>query len=90
MNRNCVAYVFSVGLPDSKNIFTVGLFIPEKRCGTKGQDIAGVTKEQIQRAREADLFSYLRFHEPSVLKRDGRITGIRSMTALFTSIVLNF
>lgn len=31
----------------------------------------GVTKEQIQQAREADLFSYLQFHEPSVLKRDG-------------------
>lgn len=31
----------------------------------------GVTKEQIQAAREADLFTYLQFHEPGVLKRDG-------------------
>nr|WP_289707346.1 hypothetical protein [Enterocloster clostridioformis] len=31
----------------------------------------GVTKEQIQAAREADLFVYLQFHEPGVLKRDG-------------------
>src|SRR5699024_3750572 len=31
----------------------------------------GVTKEQIQQARETDLFAYLQFHEPSVLKRDG-------------------
>ncbi|MEY8410168.1 hypothetical protein AALB51_02845 [Lachnospiraceae bacterium 62-26] len=31
----------------------------------------GVTKEQIQEAREADLFRYLQFHEPGVLKRDG-------------------
>lgn len=30
----------------------------------------GVTKEQIQAAREADLFTYLQFHEPGVLKRD--------------------
>ena len=31
----------------------------------------GVTKEQIQAAREADLFSWLQFHEPGVLRRDG-------------------
>ena len=31
----------------------------------------GVTKEQIQQARETDLFAYLQFHEPTVLKRDG-------------------
>lgn len=31
----------------------------------------GVTKEQIQEARETDLFRYLQFHEPGVLKRDG-------------------
>ena len=31
----------------------------------------GVTKEQIQAAREADLFTYLQFHEPGVLKQDG-------------------
>ncbi len=31
----------------------------------------GVTKEQIREAREADLFAYLQFHEPGVLKRDG-------------------
>lgn len=31
----------------------------------------GVSKEQIQAAREADLFAYLQFHEPGVLKRDG-------------------
>ncbi|WP_425755607.1 DUF3991 domain-containing protein [Ihubacter sp. rT4E-8] len=31
----------------------------------------GVTKEQIQTAREADLFAYLQSHEPGVLKRDG-------------------
>ncbi len=31
----------------------------------------GVTKEQIQAAREADLFAYLQSHEPGVLKRDG-------------------
>ena len=31
----------------------------------------GVTKGQIQEAREADLFRYLQFHEPGVLKRDG-------------------
>ena len=30
----------------------------------------GVSKEQIQAAREADLFAYLQFHEPGVLKRD--------------------
>ena len=32
----------------------------------------GVTKEQIQAAREADLFTYLQFHEPGVLKRDAK------------------
>ena len=31
----------------------------------------GVTKEQIQAAREADLFAYLQSYEPGVLKRDG-------------------
>lgn len=31
----------------------------------------GVTKEQILAAREADLFTYLQFHEPGVLKQDG-------------------
>ena len=31
----------------------------------------GVTKEQIQAARETDLFAYLQFHEPGILKRDG-------------------
>ncbi len=31
----------------------------------------GVTKEQIQAAREADLFAYLQSHESGVLKRDG-------------------
>ncbi len=31
----------------------------------------GVTKEQIQAAREADLFAYLRSYESGVLKRDG-------------------
>lgn len=31
----------------------------------------GVTKEQIRAAREADLFAYLQFHEPGMLKRDG-------------------
>lgn len=31
----------------------------------------GVTKEQIQAAREADLFAWLQSHEPGVLKRDG-------------------
>ena len=31
----------------------------------------GVTKEQIQVAREADLFAWLQSHEPGVLKRDG-------------------
>lgn len=31
----------------------------------------GVTKEQIQEAREADLFRYLQFHESGILKRDG-------------------
>ncbi len=31
----------------------------------------GVTKEQVQKAREADLFSYLQSYEPGVLKRDG-------------------
>ena len=34
-------------------------------------DMPGVTKEQIQQARETDLFAYLQFHEPTVLKRDG-------------------
>ena len=34
-------------------------------------DIPGVTKEQIQQARDADLLAYLQFHEPGVLKRDG-------------------
>ncbi len=31
----------------------------------------GVTKEQVQKAKEADLFSYLQSYEPGVLKRDG-------------------
>ena len=31
----------------------------------------GVSKEQIQAARDTDLFAYLQFHEPGVLKRDG-------------------
>ena len=31
----------------------------------------GVTKEQIQAAREADLYTYLQFHEPGEQKRDG-------------------
>ncbi len=31
----------------------------------------GVTEEQIQQARDADLFAYLQSHEPGVLKRDG-------------------
>lgn len=31
----------------------------------------GVTDEQVQQAREADLFAYLQSHEPGVLKRDG-------------------
>ena len=31
----------------------------------------GVTKEQIQAAREADLFAYLQSYEPGVRKRDG-------------------
>ena len=30
------------------------------------------TKEQIQQARQADLFSYLQANEPGVLKKDGR------------------
>jgi len=33
--------------------------------------MGGVTKEQIEQAREADLFAYLQFYEPDVLKRDG-------------------
>lgn len=33
--------------------------------------MGGVTKEQIRQAREADLFAYLQFYEPDVLKRDG-------------------
>ena len=43
----------------------------------------GVTKEQIQAAREADLFTYLQFHEPGVLKRDGPNSGIRNMTVWY-------
>jgi len=43
----------------------------------------GVTKEQIQAAREADLFTYLQFHEPGVLKRMDLISGIRSMTVWY-------
>lgn len=35
------------------------------------QDMPGVTQEQIEQAREADLFAYVQFHEPGVLKRDG-------------------
>ena len=31
----------------------------------------GVTEEQIQQAREVDLFDYLQSHEPGVLRRDG-------------------
>ena len=31
----------------------------------------GVTKEQIEQARNADLFSYLQSYESGVLKRDG-------------------
>ncbi len=31
----------------------------------------GVTKEQVQKARDSDLFSYLQIYEPGVLKRDG-------------------
>ena len=30
------------------------------------------TKEQIQQARQADLFDYLQANEPGVLKKDGR------------------
>ena len=41
----------------------------------------GVTKEQIQAAREADLFAYLQFHEPGVLNGTDPITGTRNMTA---------
>ena len=41
----------------------------------------GVTKEQIQAAREADLFAWLQSHEPGVLKRDGPNYGTRNMTA---------
>ena len=41
----------------------------------------GITKEQIQAAREADLSADLQFHEPGVLKRDGPITATRNMTA---------
>lgn len=40
----------------------------EDQCA---RDMPGVTREQIQQAREADLFRYLQFHEPGVLKRDG-------------------
>lgn len=31
----------------------------------------GVTKEQVQKARDVNLFSYLQSYEPGVLKRDG-------------------
>ena len=33
--------------------------------------MAGVSKELIEQARNADLFAYLQSHEPTVLKRDG-------------------
>ena len=33
--------------------------------------MSGITKEQINQAREADLFAYLECHEHSILKRDG-------------------
>ncbi len=43
----------------------------------------GVSKEQIQAAREADLFAYLQFHEPGVLKE--RIAGTRTAEPRRTS-----
>ena len=42
--------------------------------------MAGVSKELIEQARNADLFAYLQSYEPTVLKRDGPITAIRNMT----------
>ena len=33
--------------------------------------MAGVSKELIEQARNADLFAYLQSYEPTVLKRDG-------------------
>lgn len=39
----------------------------EIRAGT----MPGVTQEQIEQARESDLFAYIQSHEPGVLKRDG-------------------
>ena len=49
----------------------------EIRAGT----MPGVTQEQIEQARESDLFAYIQSHEPGVLKREEQTTGIRSMTA---------
>ena len=41
----------------------------------------GVSREQIQAAREADLFAYLQSYEPGVLKRDGPNSATGNMTA---------
>lgn len=37
-----------------------------------GDDMPGVTKEQIARAKEWDLLSYLQAYEPQELKRSGK------------------
>ena len=42
-----------------------------ERIWKEVEDMQGVTKEQIARAKEWDLLSYLRVHEPQELKRCG-------------------
>ena len=48
------------------------------------------TKEQIQQARQADLFSYLQANEPGVLKKDGRNYRHREHDSLVYVTAKNF
>ena len=48
------------------------------------------TKEQIQQARQADLFAYLQANEPGVLKKDGRNYRHREHDSLVYVTAKNF
>ena len=48
------------------------------------------TKEQIQQARQADLFAYLQANEPGVLKKDGRNYRHREYDSLVYVTAKNF
>ncbi len=48
------------------------------------------TKEQIQQARQADLFAYLQANEPGVLKNDGRNYRHREHDSLVYVTAKNF